>query len=389
KYEAYRFYLQERHWHGIPAESLNVIIELDSTFYLPRIEFIEWNRTGLEGDNQRHFQFLDRHLALLSNYERARYRSARWIYSGEFMKVFDIEDQLQRKYPDDPSHKNGFLALNALKNPELALVRWQVADIGSGSDRISEQSNFRSMWMMHAACRIKDTTLIRNFYTDFKLNANGFQFPYWLAKIQGAALLNDERPFERYLDNYFAGDENAALYQTWILAGLSCATFFSNSQREKIQKAIIEFVDRSERKDELRKTFKCTLELMKGKIPVVDWESLPELPLNFQIWNLGAAGMGLPEKTNEAERNLILDRLRILAEPHPYLSPEHSNGASHYAMGLIYTRMRDYTKALEHLKIAFDLGLASYQMMFDFDYRLQDLVGMPGFTEMTQPVWPD
>ena len=126
KFEAYELYIQTL--NNVKTEgAYRKIIALDSSFYLARIQYLNLNIAGSEGDNLPHFEFLERHIYELSEYELAWLNYLKGTYLGNIESAFLSLNEIRLKYPKDFLLNNvtANTALSGLNNPELALSIYQ------------------------------------------------------------------------------------------------------------------------------------------------------------------------------------------------------------------------------------------------------------------------
>ncbi len=387
-YQAYQLYIELL--QTVPSsDALKTILELDSTFYLPRLRYLNISRIGFNSDNKIHFEFLERHLAQMSSYEKSWFSFLKNLYLGDALKAFEAVNALRKKYPKDfaVNHEAAVMALEGLNNPALALEIYKDLKVGNQTDNNPELiANLKAFHLVSIALKLQDTLLLQQQYYRMKPAKNSFQVPFLMGKLLGASNLDLEEDFDRYLQDFFTNDKNAEMWQVWFGIPLP-STLFQEQDIQKFKKAQLDFVQQSNQQPILQTTFKNYLEVMEGKTPKVDFEQLATIPKNFQIINLHWAGVELAKSGESQAVTLILQRLNALSKPDLSISTQYGAGWSNYAIGAIYTQLGDYDKAIAYLQKARELGMLDFNILFEFDTNLAPLWEMPEFKELNAPIW--
>ena len=389
KYEAYQLYLEFIQGVEITnsQEALQQILEKDSTFYLPRLLFInEFRFTGKSGE---HFAFLERHLDRLSAYELAWYHFVSGLYLGNPLVAFNSLNELRKKYPKDFSvmHETAGIAIDGLNNPQLA---WDIyTEYGYNPDAIEKAGilyNWRHYHNIITLYRLEEMDLLKAYYDSMQPVKNASPELYWETKILATIVLEDWAAFDALLAQHFE--------KGYIMAGflgkLFKSTIINEKQLNKLQSSVLEGIEKSPRKEFYeQQLYPLQLEIWKGNVPLVDFEKHAVYPsANLLIRDLGWAAITQIKAGNQVQIPTIIEELEKHTEPNLNLSAPLGSAMSHYFLGVIYTQLGKYEKALSHLKEAREQGHATQFFYFQYDRTLVPLYDMPAFKELTKPIWP-
>ena len=389
-YQAYQLYIELL--QTIPnREQFKKLLALDSTFYLPRLRYLNMNQTGFNSENKLHFEFLERHHAQLSSYEKSWFDFVKNLFLGDVLKAFEAINELRKKYPNDiaVNLRAAILALDGLNNPELALKIFKdLGDDNQVDNNPEFMANVKPLYILVIALKLQNHQLFQQQYHQMTPAKNSLQLPFLLGRLWGASHLGLEEDFDRYLKEFYSNDKKEDFLQVWF-SGNVFSNLYKERYAQKFRKALLEFVQQSNQQPILSATFKNFLEVIEGKKPEVDFEQLAALPENIQIINLHRAGVELAKRGEHQAVALILQKLKDFSKPNLNTNAATGAGRSNYIIGAIYTQLGDYEKALTYLKRARDLGLPDFTFLFEYDNDLAPLFDMSEFKALNAPIWPE
>ncbi len=373
---------------------LEKIISIDSTFYLPRIFFLNLNRArDIPEVNEQHFQFLDRHFDYLSSYEKSWLSFLKNLYLGNSIEAFNSINELRLKYPKDflVNHESAVTAAEMLNNPELTLEIYQALDRDLFSTKeVGLYYYFRMFHEAHATFKLKGREAIIELLNSFQKQDDENEFMYSLNGLNISML---ESNYEKF--------SNQAKVLCKSQYPLGRVYFFlqlfykSTLCTEDMRSIIIEQLELrlgvEDPKDPSYANVHAWINLNK-KIPLDDHfdykiykSDLPEWAYNdlLKIYCLSKIRAGNMDDISEA-----IKELADLDGPNYGISTLFGSGTAQYNLGVIYAALGEKDIAIQYLRKARNLGVPSWLCQFKYDQALTSLQDMPEFQELNEPIWP-
>ena len=219
-YRAYQLYLEFLKSTDDQSK-LAEILEIDSLFFLPRIQFLNINRPGLQGDmffgNTIHFDFLERHRDQLSDYETKWLDYLKNMYLGNPLKTFESINALRLKYPKDfaVNHETAVVAHEGLNNPELASEIYDELQITEDHrQHVGVLFNWRLTHRVITANKSHDPETIQTRMNSVVPDDN-VQFYVLFSKLIGSSLVNDQKTFDAILSHMIDADKEIDGYKIY------------------------------------------------------------------------------------------------------------------------------------------------------------------------------
>ena len=387
--EAYTLFTKALQNQDITNEKILEILALDSTFYLPRIHFLNSNRFNLA--DRTHFDFLDRHKKKLNIYERGWYDFLVNYYQANKKEAYLSLNNLRKKYPNDfvLNQEAASVAMELLYNPALAIdifnelditkitpesagvyYNWRIQNYATSLHLLNKQEELeqfckettpnQAAWlvpyynaMLFPAVNKQDLAALKIITSDYKSNPGFNPFYYWL-RVFG---------FARNPDNT---SEVQAFWETelgWLYSILDPSMPFA-------QLILTE------------------LELLEGK--PLSYQVKNQIPtsskLDFTNDCYLPALKAIEGKDLSKAETLINQFLAYLVKDTSPISSSYKYGFIYYDIGILFTRMGNTAQALLYLQKAIDAGMTLNGTEFLRDGRLRSLYDLPAFQDMIQPI---
>lgn len=388
-FEAYKLYLANLQKKGT-AKDLQKILDLDSTFYLPRIHFLNVVVGSMRGAIKPHFDFLDRHIDQLSEYEKALFTYLKGLYIGQPVNAFESLNSIRQKYPKDflLNHACADIALSGLNNPELALTIYHELSLDEGQAQIAGVYwNERLLNMVSCYVELNELEQVSKLLSVANPNPEIDNNYYIKTRLIEALASNNPEKINR------AYEELKGTLQTKPFQ-----YFWTNI--ELIQSNLLTAEFRQEQERDFLKSFKTlppksmnrlfmnnfhTLVAKKGKVDIVNLDNMPK---GMRIGNLAAIGQFYIESGQTAKIPAIIDQLSALTTCDYTSQIKTTCAAAYYYIGQLYAETGQPEKAMEHLKKANELGLGNELHRFQYARYLSALFDLPAFQAIIQPIWP-
>ncbi len=394
KYEAYELYLKTLN-SVKTGNAYRNMIAMDSSFYLARIQFLNLNTAGVEGDNLPHFKYLERHQSELSEYETAWLNYLKGSYLGEIESAFTSLNEIRIKYPKDfvLNHVTATAAFEGLNNPELALSIYQELPLEANHSKLLRMhynhrvSNvFVSLIQLNKveeAISFIESTPILPIENTFVASENAIGVNIYRASIRQdqTQLLAAYDDMKQFMDNkpfqYFA----AAIH-------LINTVFITEEFRDLLKKDMVSFYRQLSPLDINRTLWANVVARVEGNVQMARINNLEFLPRTFQIVNLAAAVRLYQEKGMKKEAKIAADRILNLAKPDYTVHSSLGVGIAYYLLGRYHVLNGDFDKAIASLRKARRYGAATRMTYFQFDQMLEPLFDRPDFKQLCEPIWP-
>jgi len=398
-YEAYALYLEFIRFQNLDVEGEQVqerllsILNLDSTFYLPRIHFLNANRFGFDGNNEIHFNFLERHLANLSDYELAWLDFLKGMYLGNQISAFNSLNTIRKKFPKDfiINHEAATMTLEGLNNPELAMDIYNELPLeGIRPEPLGVYYNNRLR--NHSLCliRLGKSTEVIDFLDRHEANRKAEilvnDFMRLTHRLIGVRNTTEEAIIYPELENLSSQSPG---FFIWLSSWFGNSNLLSDDVRTKLadkNKAIYEQLPQ----DDINRTlFRNYYAWLTNDASYIKTDDLHQSPITFRFMNLAYAGLNYIQSGKKEEAEMIIEKLEELTEPgYAVVSLCITSGVYH-AIGGLQAQLGDYDLAMDNLRKAKALGASSWQHLFEFDPLLKPLYDRPDFQELIKPVWPE
>ena len=400
KYKAYELYMSLlQDGLGLRVEE---VLALDSNFYLPRIEFINWNISGYTDTNQKHFNFLERHKSNLSYFEHKFLAIQIHRFSGNFSQAWLILKELLSKYPKDAVLKTyaARIAFSNFNNPQMALELYNQLESSNYSPRLIGLGHNKNIYEK-VACLIQlsRTKEIQSYLDHAIPNKNANQYRYHLALFLKALANKDENNIKKIYNIRVKNNKLRINENLRFLAGISLSNLSPDWLKKSAKNDFIAFYDNiyqskhlySKEQEKILlyswQNYRAFLEENPSKIQTADLESMP---LSLRILNLSLAGRtyikaGQIEHANQIIQQLINHKTNLSLKQ----SLTSTKGIKHYSLGQLYTMLGQYDTAIMHLRNARELGVSTEWFYFQFDSLLEPLHDRPDFQELNKPIWPE
>ena len=389
-YQAYQLYLEFLN-KTFDQAKLYKILEIDSLFYLPRIQYLNMNRAGIYGgENVIHFEFLARHLDELSQYETSWLHYLRNMYLGNLENTFEAINSLRLKYSKDfrVNHETAVVAHEGFNNPELAEEIYADLSLSTNHRKSGgDLYNFRLMHTITMAIRRGGKEHIQNII-DSAVPNNSIQSLIVMPKALGAAIVNDQNSFNSFLTQLITVDNEEAYSKLYWLSHTQTSNLLDTDEREQFRTLVLTILNRSDQQDILRNLSKNYLEYMESGKTSLDFDQLSELPDMLQVFNLYWASIALIESDEEDDLKEIVEKLKSFTTPNLDHSAWFVSGVAAYTLGLIHLHKKDENRAIEYLKKSRDFGMPSFVNFFKYDRYLESLYDNAEFQELNKPKWP-
>lgn len=376
KYEAYKNYVL-RLVKGVHDNNPLESIELDSTFYLARIHFLNNNRVGILGNNKVHFDFFDRHIAKLSNYEKTWVDYLRHIYGGNSLAAFNSLDKLRGKYPNDfrLNHECATVASELLYNDELALSIFESLPLKNINPKeIGEMYNYRLINQASSYINTNQLTKSKQLlerYPPF-IDSKTYEYPY--IRYREALSRNDTAQLMKWKKEIV---NNSRSWPFFLI-------LYSAGRDKELAEEILVFYQKN-KSPVTALYFSNSMAYIAKQPKEVNLEKINNIPTFFQTNELLFAGLTYIEAGQTRQMNLILTALEKLTVIDYQLTARLGSGATYQVLGVLYTQMGQYEEALKQLRLAKKYGPIG---RFQSDDKLSPLFDMPEFQKLIQPIWP-
>jgi len=252
--------------------------------------------------------------------------------------------------------------------------------------------NFRLTHNLQISTHLNETKVLRTQINTVKPDKNIMQSYFVWSKITGASILNDEGSFNLFLQEMKNVDLSSDVLEgnkVFLLSMMFQSNIFQEEEKKKVKKAILEIINKSEHKKLLMTWFHNFLVLIEGKEPTLDFDNLNQLPDFIKVSNLRWAIQNLFKKGNIQDIPLYIEKLEPFTIPHSGTSAHLLAGHANYTLGLINSYMGNKMKAIEYLKKARNLGMATNMSFFEYDINFKPLYNIPEFQEINKPRWPE
>lgn len=394
KYEAYKLFLessQEMWFEANAFQSFLKILELDSNFYFARLEFIHNNQDAIVLSNLPHLAFLERHKEQLSFYERKYYGYVQGQFEGNYLVAQNNIDELRKKYPKDLAINAaaGMNALTRLRNPQLALNILETIDIQNYHP--DKDGRYYFGWVhnyfdaLYRLNRFQDAAeYFETLPQAYKSNIHGFPIPYFFSLIR----LGKEEQVLKLLEKR-AKNPQVELNAFGVSAGLFARHFLVLNQPENMKKVtniISTTIQQNRQKIPFAPLFEFSilgLTQQWEQIANFPYEQLSSIPYyDFILNSKGIAYIktGQPEKVQ-----LIFQQLEEYYEKNQNNQAD-INARTVYTKAVLYAQLGDQEKAVQYLKVAFEEGMVSDLVPFEFDPYLKPLEGYAPYEELLKPI---
>ena len=389
-YEAYLAYHDALRFAGAGDEYIKVF-ELDSTFYLARLHFLNLNRSGVLGSNREQFDFLDRHASELSTYETAWFNYLKGLYSGDGQLAFESLNNLRMKYPKDfmINHETAVVAGEIFNNFELQLEIYgdlPIEEVDANS--VGIYYGFRIMNHVIAYLKLGQMSNLSTFLDKVKGKTEKANALYRFALLLKALYVED--PDE--IDNAYA--QLLKTYETdkyFFFLGSSLVLYSTklSSIRERLRSDFLSFYHKLDSSDINRTIWKPQVALMKGESQNIHLSRIKKMPQILAISTLASEAL-LNPNNGQADKvdDYITELMRFTTTGYDAASL-WGTGLASYSLGKIFAKMGNQNEAIRHLKEARKSGYPVYLSFYKYDIDLAHLVGIPEFDAITDPIWPE
>lgn len=395
-YEAYRLYISKLQLIDPEFnDTRNEIVALDSTFYFPRILFTFNNRTGVQGNNIPHFQFLERHLSNLSKYETGWLNAAKYLHEGKPSLVFKSLNQLRLKYPKDPllNHETAASAYGELYNPKLAIEIYDELPIdGIPSKNLGQYYNFRIVNYVFCLLSLKQTTKAINFLNEVQPISNTKMFAYWyylMGVVYTGSQAEEITMVETAYEEMMMAFSDAPLLFFATTLPMLDSKLLSPELNLRLQQDIIRNFNSLTPTDMNRFLWQNPIAYLSKNDQSINLDNLEQLPISLQLTNLFYAGRTFIELDKTEKIPNIIEALQKYTHPNYFITSAYGPATANYMIAHLYTTLGENDKALEHLKKSRALGKHNELYQFEYDRNLAPLYDLPEFQKLLKPIWPE
>ena len=385
KYEAYKSYLKRLEQGGMDENPLEAI-RLDSTFYMARIHFLIVNKGGTFGPNKIHLDFFNRHKEHLSNYEAGWVTSFENLYQGNSLLAFNSLNEIRKKYPNDfyLNHECAGMANDLLRNPELSMSIYEELPLDNiVPEKLGEVYNWRLMHQVSNYLSTNQLAKSKQFIKRYSPNKNANWTWYQSTVLLDAFKRNDNNKIVQAKKDFFASTGPRVFFSSVIF--FDSNIFLSDAQEKELKSDFINLYLQRKEQPNVALFFSNFYAYLAKQPKEIRLEILSELPKVIQISQLFYAGLTYLETGLTQRMDYIIQELEKRTIIEGQVFPKTGGGYAQYALGVLYTQMGQYEKALTALRQA-----KKYSAMgrFQYDKRLAPLFDMPEFQEIAEPIWP-
>ena len=391
-FKAYELYLQSLRTANT-EETYRDILDIDSTFYLARIQYLFLNRAGTHGKNLPSFDFFERHKNNLSEYEKAWVTHLKAVYLGQLEVAFNSLNEIRIKYPKDfmLNHITATTALEGLNNPALALAIYEELPLDEKfSASIGLYYNYRINNIVVAYIQLnKIAEAIAFMKTVSLIPIKNASLNYYIRTIMYEALLSkdEERLAAAYEKLKTTFKRNPFPY--FLLSiNLTQSNFITEDFRKMLEKDMVTFYNQLPPKNIQRALWQNMIARMTGKMELLNINNLSHIPKAFQIGNLSAAGRLYAREKQIDSVKTVIKKLQKLTRPDYSAFSQVGAGSAYYFIARLQVYLGAYEDAIESLKRARALGAETRLMHFQYDWHLKPLFDFPEFKALIQPIWP-
>ena len=395
--KAYGLFL-DRSEVGFSYERLEEILTLDSSFYLARIEWLNHARWLVHDSKPGHFQFLQRHLSDLTQYERTLFDYVKNLYTGNSIATFNTIHSLWERFPRDYglNHDAAGIAFDELNNHELSLQIYDELPFAGFDDRtiqkwsgrirneIVSRSIFNGPDALHSSPLLQKINDIEwdefygNFLPSLYAIMTGDEESYTdILNRDLDQLKSPDSKFQR-LRNRFAWDCRS--------------TFSSDKMNEQFISKIKQLLSQHTEGGLDREILNLIVQVNDNQVPPNRNKIPPEGNLfdPFSPYHRYLYWLALSKIQTGDTKEVI----SIIDQLESYIAKDLTLAASYaafpyYHIGCIYAQMGDSDNALKYLKRARDMGLYAGHYQFNYDKHLKSLTENPEFKKLVAPVRPE
>jgi len=385
-YEAYVAYQNALRKVGAGTEYAKVF-ELDSSFYLARLHFINSNRYGLFGNNLEHFEFLERHASELSNYETVWYNYLKGLFLGYRLQAFESINKLRKQYPKDffINHETAGLASNTFNNPELTLEIYNelpIEEVDAAS--VGIHYNFRIIHEVFSYIKIGQYSNLSTYLNKVNVAPKTMKSVYIAALLTKALAENDPDDIDKAYAQFLK------VYEYDKLSFFYWSSSFDNSPiRDRLrrdQKSLYQKLPPTDFSATLNKPW---IAYIDGKSQKMSLNEIRKLPKTSAIISLFAEAMVCLDNNNQDKSydyiNELMEYTSIGFDQTSAAGPGYAN----YYLGKIFTKMGQPDEAIKYLKESRNFGFPVWLFYYKYDPELASLVGIPEFDALHDPIWPE
>ena len=395
-YSAYNKYIELLDQWPFSSDDLQEILQIDSTFYLARIQFLNLSRWFQDDSKPGHFAFLARHRKNMTNYEKTWYHFVENLYDGKSIETFNTINQLRKRFPKDfdLNHDAAGIAYDELNNFILSQSIYDELPHSDLPENVSATygSRIRNELVMKTV--EGDLDELKAFIQTINIDNLGESrfFLYSLAAI----FTQDETLYKRELEQELASKEDVEAKFTRIASNFSWdyrSDFSTDEMNAFLYKKANQLLQEYPDHQSLQKTIVAQILRVIDKEPVeIDLDLIqkdpedPQAPgLRYLYWTaLGLVQSGKPDLLTEViesmESYIIRDRTIAIL---------YGAALPLYDIGCVYAQMGKQELALRNLKESRDLGMYMGHFRFKYDKHLAVLEDLPAFQDLYKPIWPD
>ena len=391
-FKAYELYL--RSLRTINTErTYQEILEIDSTFYLARIQYLFLNRAETHGKNLPSFEFFERHKNNLSEYEKAWVTHLKAVYLGQLEVAFNSLNEIRIKYPKDfmLNHITATTALEGLNNPALALAIYEELPLDEKlSASIGLYYNYRINNIVVAYIQLNKIPEAMAFMKTVSLSPiKNASLNYYMRTIMYEALLSkDEEKLATAYEKLKTVFKRNPFPYFLLSVNLTQSNFITEDFRKMLEKDMVTFYNQLPPNNIQRALWQNMIARMTGKMELLNINNLSHLPKAFQIGNLSAAGRLYAREKQIDSVKTVIKKLQNLTTPDYSAFSQVGAGSAYYFMARLQVYLGTYEDAIESLKQARALGAETRLMHFQYDWNLKPLFDFPEFKSLLQPIWP-
>lgn len=388
-FEAYQLYLASLQKRGTEKELMD-IIALDSTFYLPRIHFFNINTGTFRAKFKPHFEFLDRHVNQLSDYEKAWFTYLKGLYIGEPLASFESLNSIRQKYPKDflLNHGAANIALNAFNNPTLALAIYEELSLEEGQAKTAGLYwNERLLNMVTCYIEMNQLERASNLLTIATPNPEIDNNTYVKTRLISALASENQEKINSAYEEFKATFKTKPFDYFWVNIELLQSNLLSDDFREQQETDFVKNYQKLPLQSIQRLIVRNFIP-MTGKGGKAALTNIEKLPTGFQIGNLAAAAQVYINQQQTQKVQPLIDAIQAFTTCDYNGQIKTGCAAAYYYTGVLQAQINQPQKAIDNLKKAKALGLGHELHRFQYSRYLSALFDLPGFQAITQPIWP-
>ncbi len=379
-YSAYEIYIYTINNSSLDLMTqLEKINELDSLFFLARIQLLNLSRWFDHESKPANFEFLDRHRNSMTSYEELWYDYVLNLYQGEPMKAFNTINQLRRRFPKDfwLNHDAAGVAYDDLGNFHLSQSVYDELPL-ENIDTIAQNATIYSNRVRNETVNLKVIQENERFENIAKVvNWKRFRSRGGFNQTLYAIIGQNEQKYEEYFNDFLT--ENIDLESQ--LAHMSNRfdwDYRSSFSTETMNNIYIEkanyLIKKANEKNISAKNLQYIIDIISGN------EISPAEALD-NYWK----GLGLIKMNKFEEAKKIIQKLEEEI-PRSMTIAEAYRMENNYKIGCLYAQMEDWENALKYLTIARQGGYFIGHMHFQYDKHLSGLWEDPNFQALCMPV---